>query len=135
MGKKRLYLRKMAREVWRTEVMETKIHPVLELLCYQSKNLYNRAMFLFKQHYTKNKKWLSYQQLDRKLKKEECYRVLPAHTAQHTLKLLVRNWKSFRRAKKGFQINPKDFLGKPRPPKYKPKDGQQVQYSLINKRY
>ena len=116
----------MAKEVWRTELMETNPHPALDLLCYQTKNFYNRAMFLFKQHYTQTKKWLSYQQLDRQLKREECYRILPAHTAQHTLKLLVRNWKSFGRAKKEYSSNPQAFLGKPRPPKYKPKDGQQI---------
>ncbi len=116
----------MAQEVWRTEVMETTPHPALAYLCYQTKNLYNRTMFVFKQHYNQKNKWLSYQQLDRKLKKEQCYKVLPAHTAQHTLKLLVRNWKSFGKALKQFQITPQAFLGKPRPPTYKAKNGQQI---------
>ena len=62
----------MAREVFRTEVMETKTHPTLDLLCYQTKNLYNRAMFIFKQNYQQTKKWMSYQQLDKKLKLEDC---------------------------------------------------------------
>jgi IS605 OrfB family transposase len=116
----------MAREVWRTEVMETKTHPTLQLLCYQTKNLYNRAMFLFKQHYTNTKKWLSYQQLDRILKLEQCYRILPAQTAQQTLKLLVRNWRNFKQATQTFQKKPQIFLGKPRPPKYKSRSGQQI---------
>jgi len=118
--------KKMAQEVWRTEVMEVKPYPALSILCHQTKNLYNRAMFVFKQHYKKSKKWLTYQQLDRQLKMEECYRFLPAHTAQHTLKLLARNWKSFAKASREFQANPAAFLGKPRPPRYKPKNGQQV---------
>lgn len=101
----------MAQLVWRTEVIETKPHPVLQQLCSQTKNLYNRAMFLFKQHYSRTKKWLSYQQLDRKLKKEECYRILPAHTAQHTLKLLERNWKSFNLALRSSKLLHKHFLG------------------------
>ncbi len=116
----------MAQVVWRTEVMETKKHPALQQLCYQSKNLYNRAMFLFNQHYKQTKKHLSYQQLDRKLKKEQCYRVLPAHTAQHTLKLLTRNWKSYIRALKTFKATPQAFKGQPSPPKYKKKSGQQL---------
>lgn len=116
----------MAHEVWRTEVMETKAHPPLHQLCFQTKNLYNRAMFLFKQYYYQTKKYLSYQQLDRKLKKEECYKILPAHTAQHTLKLLTRNWKSFRQARKEYKVHPQVFLAKPRPPKYKAKNGQQI---------
>ena len=64
-------------KVFRTEVMEAKFHPALKLLCSQTKNLYNRAMFIYKQHYSQTKKSLSYQQLDRILKKEEVYRVLP----------------------------------------------------------
>lgn len=116
----------MAQIVCRTEVIETKPHTELQQLCYHTKNLYNRAMFLFKQHYSDTKKWLSYQQLDRKLKKEACYRILPAHTAQHTLKHLERNWKSFKQALKEFKASPKKFLGKPRPPVYKAKNGQHV---------
>ena len=113
-------------EVFRTEVMEAKAHPALRQLCYQAKNLYNRAMFVYKQHYKQIKKCLSYQQLDRKLKKENCYIELPAQTAQQTLRLMKRNWKSFYQAQKEFKINPQAFLGPPKPPKYKPKNGQQV---------
>ncbi len=116
----------MAQEVWRTEIMETSTHPALQQLCYQTKNLYNQAMFLFNQHYSQTKKYLSYQQLDRKLKHEQCYRVLPAHTAQHTLILLSRNWKSYTKATKAFHQNPKAFYGPPNQPRYKKKNGQQV---------
>ena len=116
----------MVREVWRTEVIEIKTHPTLDQLCYQTKNLYNRAMFLYKQQYQLTKECLSYQQLDKLLKKEEVYRILPAQTAQQTLKLLKRNWKSFYQAQKEFMTNPQVFLGKPQPPKYKPKNGQQI---------
>ena len=116
----------MVQEVWRTEVMETSTHPVLQKLCYQTKNLYNRAMFLFKENYRLTNKYLSYQQLDRKLKKEDCYKLLPAHTAQHTLKLLTRNWRNYSLALKEYKKNPNSFLGQPRPPRYKPKNGQQI---------
>ncbi|MHA2255660.1 MAG: RNA-guided endonuclease InsQ/TnpB family protein [Candidatus Heimdallarchaeaceae archaeon] len=116
----------MAQVVWRTEIMETKTHPALQQLCHHTKNLYNRAMFLFKQHYLQTKKWLSYQQLDRTLKKEQCYKILPVHTAQHTLILLTRNWKNYKQALIEFKIAPHAFLGKPRPPRYKVKNGQQI---------
>ena len=116
----------MAQIVWRTEVMETKSHKVLQQVCQQTKNLYNRAMYQFKEHYRNTKKYLSYQQLDRMLKKEKCYKVLPAQTAQQTLKLLSRNWKSFSKAIQKYQKKPQTFLGQPRPPKYKKKNGQQI---------
>jgi cyclophilin family peptidyl-prolyl cis-trans isomerase len=116
----------MAQEVWRTEVIESPTDLVLQKLCYQTKSLYNRAMFLFRKNYSLTNKYLSYQQLDRKLKKETCYKVLPAQTAQQTLKLLTRNWNNFFLACKEYKKNPKAFLGQPRPPRYKPKNGQQV---------
>lgn len=116
----------MAQTVWRTEVIETKPNPALQKLCYQTKNLYNRAMFIFKKNYSNTRKWLSYQQLNRILMQEECYRVLPAQTAQHILKLLERNWKSFKQALIEFKSSPQAFLGKPRPPVYKARNGQQI---------
>jgi len=106
--------------------METNTHPALDQVCYQTKNLYNRAMYLFKQHYRQTKKSLTYRQLDKRLKIEECYRALPAQTAQQLLRLLIRNWKSFYKAQKMYNTNPQAFLGKPQPPKYKPKNGQQI---------
>ena len=106
--------------------METTPHPVLHKLCYQAKNLYNRAMFLFKEHYELTQKYLTYQQLNKELKNEDSYKVLPAHTAQHTLKLLVRNWKNFSLSLLEYKNNSKAFLGPPRPPRYKRKNGQQI---------
>jgi len=60
------------------------------------------------------------------LKPEESYRILPAHTAQHTLKLLCRNWKAYFRAKKEWKKHPEKFFAQPRPPRYKPRDGESV---------
>jgi len=109
----------------RAEVMEVGKHPALSTLCHQAKNLYNRANYLYKQ--TKQLgSYLSYYELDRLLKKEECYTLLPAHTAQHTLKLLIRNWRAFYRARKNWQSNSGAFLGAPQPPKYKPPKGETV---------
>ena len=111
--------------VTRTEIMEVGKEPALSQLCHQVKNLYNRANYLFKQK-LRMKKLLSYYDLDKLLKTEECYKLLPAHTAQHTLKLLIRNWKSYFRAKKEWKKNPTKFLGFPRSPNYKPANGECV---------
>ncbi|MCE7741211.1 MAG: IS200/IS605 family element transposase accessory protein TnpB, partial [Candidatus Heimdallarchaeota archaeon] len=112
--------------VWRVECIELPFTPALSRLCHQAKNLYNRANFLIKAALTKNKKFLSYYELNSLLKPEECYRVLPAHTAQHTLKLLCRNWKAYFMAKKEWKSHPENFYAQPKPPKYKPKDGESV---------
>ncbi|MHA1346378.1 MAG: RNA-guided endonuclease InsQ/TnpB family protein [Candidatus Heimdallarchaeaceae archaeon] len=112
-------------EVVRAEVMETRTHPALRFLCHQAKNIYNRALYLYKQEKGKGKH-LNYYQLDKILKHEQCYSFLPAHTAQHTLKLLLRDWKAFYQARKEFAKHPTKFLGPPKPPKYKKPKGEMV---------
>ncbi|MCE7741856.1 MAG: IS200/IS605 family element transposase accessory protein TnpB [Candidatus Heimdallarchaeota archaeon] len=112
--------------VWRVECIELPFTPALSTLCHQVKNLYNRANFLIKKSLDKNKKFLSYYELNSLLKPEECYRTLPAHTAQHTLKLLSRNWKAYFQALKEWKNHPQKFLAQPRAPRYKPKDGEGV---------
>jgi len=112
-------------EVVRAEVMETRAHPALRLLCHQAKNIYNRANYLYKQSKGKGK-FLNYYELDKFLKHDQCYKLLPAHTAQHTLKLLLRDWKAFYQTRKEFANHPTKFLGPPKPPKYKKPKGEMV---------
>ncbi|MCE7742119.1 MAG: IS200/IS605 family element transposase accessory protein TnpB, partial [Candidatus Heimdallarchaeota archaeon] len=113
-------------KVLRVECIELPFHPTLSKLCHQTKNLYNRANFLVKSTFNKRKKLYTYYELNTLLNHEECYRVLPAHTAQHTLKLLCRNWKAYFQAKKEWKNHPEKFYAQPKPPKYKPKDGESV---------
>ena len=114
------------KSVPRTEVMEVKPHRTLSTLCHQTKNLYNTANYVCKQQFQQQEKVYTYYELDRKLKGEECYKILPVHTAQHTLKLLSRNWKAFFQARKEWKRDPKKFLGTPLPPNYKPAKGETV---------
>ena len=100
----------MMTDVLRAEVMETSAHQALRLLCHQAKNLYNRANYLYKQEKGKGR-YLNYYELDKLLKHEQCYTLLPAHTAQHTLKLLLRDWKAFYKARKEFSNSATKFLG------------------------
>jgi len=116
----------MMTTVLRIETIELPYTPVLSKLCHQVKNLYNRANFLVKDSLNRYNKILSYYDLNILLKVEECYRILPAQTAQHTLKLLTRNWKAYFYAVKEWKIHPSKFFSKPKPPKYKPKDGEAV---------
>ena len=111
-------------QVLRVECIEVKHHPTLSKLCHQVKNLYNRANFLVKRVLREEKKLLYYYDLNTLLKEEECYKLLPAHTAQHTLKLLSRNWKGYFQAMKEWKNSPKKFFARPHPPGYKAKDGQ-----------
>ncbi len=113
-------------KVLRVECIEVDYHPVLSSLCHQVKNLYNRANFLTKTSLRKENKLLYYNDLNNLLNKEECYRVLPVHTAQHTLKLLSRNWRGYYRALKEWKANLENFFAKPQSPNYKHKNGEIV---------
>ena len=110
----------------RVECIEVRYHPILSKLCHQVKNLYNRANFLIKASLEQENKLLFYYNLNSLLKEEECYKVLPVHTSQHTLKLLCRNWKGYFLALKEWETNPKVFFTKPHPPNYKAKNGEVV---------
>ncbi|MCE7748916.1 MAG: IS200/IS605 family element transposase accessory protein TnpB [Candidatus Heimdallarchaeota archaeon] len=113
-------------KVLRVECIELPFYPTLSKLCHQVKNLYNRANFLVKQTLNNKERLLQYYDLNTLLKEEECYRNLPAHTAQHTLKLLCRNWKGYFQAKKEWEKNPQRFFAEPNSPRYKAKDGEVV---------
>ena len=72
------------------------------MLCdfaHKSKNLYNHANFLVREEFIKNKKWLRYGELDKLLKTDlefDNYKQMPtAQSAQQTLRLLEKDWKSF----------------------------------------
>jgi len=113
-------------KVLRVECIEVKYHQALSKLCHQVKNLYNRANFLIKTTLSNNSKFLSYFDLNNLLKMEQCYKLLPAHTAQHSLKLLIRNWKAFFSTQKEYTKDPTRFFASPHPPGYKAKDGEMV---------
>lgn len=114
------------RKVIRTEIMEVKKHDQLSKLCHLTKNLYNRALFLIKEKQRNDGSILSYYELDRALKEEEVYKLLPAQTAQQTLKLLVRNWRAFFQAIKEWKKHPQKFFSKPLTPKYKRLKGEMI---------
>ena len=60
------------------------------------------------------------------LKQEDVYKELPAQTSQQILRLLDKNWKSFFKAIKDWSKNKEKYLGRPKLPKYKKKNGRNV---------
>ncbi|WP_028986142.1 RNA-guided endonuclease InsQ/TnpB family protein [Thermoanaerobacter indiensis] len=95
-------------------------------ICFAAKNLYNYANYIVRQEFINNHKWIRYRNLNKMLKEHETYKNLPAQTAQQTLRLLDRNWKSFFRAMKEWGKDKSKFNGKPKLPKYKKKNGRTV---------
>lgn len=108
-------------------------HPYYSMFCeytHLAKNLYNHANFLVRTEFAKTGKWLRYQELDKILRRDVDYpdykNMMAAQSAQQTLQLLDRNWKSFFKSIKDWSKNKDKYSGKPKLPKYKPKDGKMV---------
>ena len=113
-------------QVLRVEQIEVCSNKKLSKVCHQAKSLYNRANYLLKESLKKHNKLLFYYDLNKLLKEEECYKVLPAHTAQHTLKLLTRNWTAYFQALKEWKKDSSLFFAQPQPPGYKARNGEMV---------
>ena len=64
-------------------------------LCFNSKNIYNRSMFLIKQDYVNNNSYDTLNNLYNVMKHEECYKLLPPKVAQQTLRNVSSIWKSY----------------------------------------
>lgn len=117
-----------------------KSHPHYSMFCeytHLAKNLYNHANFLVRNEFVNTGKWLRYQDLDKILRQDVDYpdykNIPEAQSAQQTLRLLDRNWKSFFNSVKDWSKNKDKYIGKPNLPKYKPKDGKMV-FILTNQR-
>ncbi|MEE9379110.1 MAG: transposase [Candidatus Lokiarchaeia archaeon] len=107
-----------------TEQIQLKNTKQLSYLCHLTKNLYNLANYYVRQEYFYLGNWLRYYDLWYMLKEKEPYKKLPSQTAQQTLKLVDKNWKSFFQSLKTLKKHPKNYLGPPKPPLYKKKDGE-----------
>ena len=110
----------------RTEQIWLNPNKTLSRLCHLSKNLYNEGNYQIRQEFFNRGKWIRYNSLYHLLKTSTNYHLLPAQTAQQVLKLLDRNWTSFFRAIKECKKDKSKFKGKPKPPRYKPKNGESV---------
>jgi len=105
----------------------SKSHPCWKLIdeyCFRSKNLYNYANYIVRQEFIHNRRWIKYNELFQLCKEGEDYKSLTSNVGQQTLRLLDKNWKSFFKSIKGWSKNPSRYLGRPKLPKYKDKNGR-----------
>lgn len=74
-----------------------KYYKELMRLCGLSKNLYNATLYAVRQHFFKNKSYLSYSRIDKIFKETNNvdYRALPIQTSQQIMRLVDSNFKSF----------------------------------------
>ena len=105
-------------------------YPMLSDFTHKSKNLYNHANFLVRDEFIRNNRWLRYGEIDKILKADlefDDYRQMPtAQSAQQILRLLEKDWKSFFTAIRDWSKNKDKYLGRPKLPKYKAKDGRHI---------
>lgn len=80
-----------------TERHTVKGNKELDEICFKSKNLYNKALYLVRQHYFNTKEYLDYNKLYHTLvdSKDTDYYSLPTKVSVQTLRVLDRNFKSF----------------------------------------
>lgn len=113
-------------KVKRTEQIWIKEDKNVSRLCHLSKNLYNEANYIVRQNLFESGVWIRYYELWTLLKESENYKALPSGTAQQTLRIVDKNWSAFFKAIKEWKKHPEKFLGRPKIPKYKKKDGEFV---------
>ena len=69
----------------------------LDELCFKSKNIYNKALYLVRQHYFNTKSYLNFFAVNKLMvdSKDKDYYALPTKVSNQTLMLLDRNFKVF----------------------------------------
>lgn len=98
----------------------------LDNMCFLSKNLYNKGLYIVRQHFFNTEKYLNYNALENILKKSNDvdYYALPTKVSQQILMVLDNNFKSFfkllEKKKKGL------YNEKVKIPKYLDKDSRNL---------
>jgi len=118
----------MRKKVLRTEEIWVKDSITLKQLAHKVKNLYNQANYIIKYQLRKSKYFTKEFELMNILRYHPTYTVLPGHTAQQTIKFLCLAWKGYFRSLEEWKKEPEKFNGKPRPPRYKKKEGLGIIY-------
>lgn len=94
-------------------------------LCKVSNNLYNQALYLFRQALKNENRWLWYADMDKLMKAtpnlegEINYRLLKAQVSQQILKVLDKNVKAYCKAIKDFKAHPAKYKAMPQLPSFR----------------
>src|SRR5712692_5434380 len=96
-------------------------YSVIDAAAFASKNLYNAANYKIRQAYIFERRYLSYNEMDKHMQSHEAYKALPAKVAQKVLDQLDQAWQSFFEARAAYNEDPSKFTGRPRLPRYKHK--------------
>jgi putative transposase len=94
-------------------------YKLIDKACFECKNLRNYALYCVKKEHEQTGKFLSYDQLDKLMKKEnqKNYKAICANAAQQVLRDLCNEINSFKSAIKDWKTNPSKYRKKPEFPK------------------
>lgn len=123
-----------------------KFFPIIDDLCWKSKNMYNYGNYIIRQEFIETSKekeqglrdnaiWIQYNKLFDMVKDSEPYKDLGSNVGQATLRKLDKVWKSYFEGVKEYKKNPEKFLGMPRMPKYLPKENGRYECDLDNNKF
>ena len=94
-----------------------------------SNNLYNQALYLFRQRLNADGVWTWYNDMDKLMKnvanlEGECnYKLLPSVVSQQLLRVLDKNIKSYCKSIKDWKKHPEKYKGMPQMPHYRKRGG------------
>ena len=123
-----------------------KFFPIIDDLCWKSKNMYNYGNYIIRQEFIETSKekeqglrdnaiWIQYNKLFDMVKDSEPYKEIGSNVGQATLRKLDKVWKSYFEGVKEYKKNPEKFLGMPRMPKYLPKENGRYECGLDNNKF
>jgi len=93
----------------------------IDAAAFASKNLYNAALYLVRQTFIFENRYLPFETVYHQMKGHEAYKVLPAKVAQQVLRLMDKNWQSYFATCEAYQEDPSKFRTHPKMPHYKHK--------------
>ena len=79
-----------------------------------------------RQSFINENKALGAYEVQKLMQEMDCYKECGSQAAQKSIQLVDKMWKSFFKASKDYAKHPEKYLGRPKMPKYLPKDGRQV---------
>jgi putative transposase len=97
-------------------------YAAMDQAAFASKNLYNQANYHIRQAFFQEGKYLSYAEIFHRLKHHEAYCALPRKVSNSILIQLHTNWVAFFKANEAYQVDPSNFVGRPKIPGYKDKE-------------
>nr|WP_244421917.1 hypothetical protein [Ktedonobacter racemifer] len=92
-------------------------YTAIDAASFASKNLYNLANYHMRQSFIHTGTYLSIAEVYHLVKDTQAYQALPRKVSNDVLRLLEKNWKSFRKGLAAWFEDPSKFQGRPKLPR------------------